>query len=627
MKPHTSILGINAWHGDAAAALFIDGELVAAAEEERFRRVKHWAGFPAEAARWCLAKAGLAPAQLDHVAINRDPAAHRAEKLLWVLCNRPSLSILADRLRNGTKVGSLRAELAVALAVSPGELAATFHTVEHHRAHLASAFFVSPFDRAAVLSIDGFGDFSSAMWGLGERNRIDVKGRVPFPHSLGLLYLALTQHLGFPSYGDEYKVMGLAAYGKPRFLTDLRRLVKLGKEGRFELESQYFRHGQGGVSMTWEGGEPSVERAFAAPLLELLGPARERGGPIEERHKDLAASAQALYEECFFHVLEHLQRSTGETHLALAGGCAMNSLANGRIGAATGFRDVWIQPAAGDAGGAVGAAAHVWCERLERPRPAPMVHAYLGPEATLLELDALVEYRRVELGSEGCHVAHARDEQELVARVAAALDEGQVVGWFQGAMEWGPRALGNRSILADPRRGDVQDLLNHKIKRRESFRPFAPAVLAEQQGEWFDSAAPVPFMGQVFGVRPERQRQVPAVVHADGTGRLQTVSKDTNPRFWALIKAFEDRTGVPMLVNTSFNENEPIVCRPEEALDCFLRTKMDMLVLDTLVFQRVTVPTHGARHAIDPDSVPAALPSSKTAQSAQEEARRRSADA
>lgn len=615
MKPHTSILGINAWHGDASAALVIDGQLVAAAEEERFRRRKHYAGFPSEAVRWCLRSAGLSPAQLDHVAINRDPSARRTQKLMWLLGNRPSLGVVADRLRNGNKVRSLRVELAAGLGISPGELGATFHNVEHHRAHLASAFLVSPFDRAAAVSVDGFGDFSSCMWGLGEGNRIETMGRVGFPHSLGLLYLALTQYLGFPNYGDEYKVMGLCAYGRPRYLADLRRLVSLGRKGSFELSPEYFLHTQGGVPMAWEDGEPKVERTFSPALVELLGEPREKGAELDQRHRDLAASAQALYEECFFHLLEAVAKRTGETRLTLAGGCAMNSLANGRIEAATPFREVWVQPAAGDAGGALGAAMHVWCETLERPRTFTMEHASFGPKASDAEIDALLEFRRPELGASGCRVSRAIDEQELCERVAAAIAEGQVVGWFQGAMEWGPRALGNRSILADPRRTDMQDVLNLKIKRRESFRPFAPSVLAERQAEWFECAAPVPFMGRVFPVRAEKQSLVPAVVHADGTGRLQTVTESANPRYYRLIRAFEARTGVPMLVNTSFNENEPIVCQPEEALDCFLRTKMDMLVLEDRVFERVPTTVGRTHVAMDPDAVPAALPKARVDES------------
>lgn len=605
MGRKTIVLGINAWHGDAAAALVIDGQLVAAAEEERFRRIKHWAGFPSEAARWCLAEAGVTAAQIDHVAINRDPKAQRVSKVLWALRARPSLGILADRLRNRARVGSLRTATAQALGVSPAELGASFHHIEHHLAHLASAYLVSPFERAAVVSVDGFGDFSSAQWALGEGRDLRVLGRVGFPHSLGLLYTALTQHLGFAHYGDEYKVMGLAAYGRPSFLPEMRRLVSLRADGGFALDNHYFRHARGGVAMTWEGGAPTLEDVFAPELCELLGPRRSPGEPIEQRHRDLAASAQALYEECFFHLLGRLAESTGEVRLAVAGGCGMNSLANGRIAEQTPFREVWVQPAAGDAGGALGAAYAVWNLVLGRPRSFEMHHAYWGPKASEAELEALFSGRAAELAEAGCRRIRPEDEDALVARVAEALADGKVVGWFQGRMEWGPRALGNRSILGDPRRADMQEILNLKIKRRESFRPFAPSVLAERQGEWFASDAPVPFMGQVFPILESQRERIPAVTHADGTGRLQTVTREANPRYWKLIRAFEERTGVPMVLNTSFNENEPVVCRPKEALECFLRTKMDVLVLGDVLLERLP---SGAAPGFDPDTVPAALP-------------------
>jgi carbamoyltransferase len=605
MGRKTIVLGINAWHGDAAAALLVDGELVAAAEEERFRRIKHWAGFPSEAARWCLAEAGVTAAQIDHVAINRDPKARRLAKAWWVLRARPSLGTLADRLRNRARLMSLRGATAQALGVSPAELGASFHPIEHHLAHLASAYLVSPFERAAVVSVDGFGDFSSAQWALGEGRDLRVLGRVGFPHSLGLLYTALTQHLGFAHYGDEYKVMGLAAYGRPSHLPEMRRLVRLRADGGFELDTHYFRHARGGVAMTWEGGAPTLEDVFSPALCELLGPRRGLGEPLEQHHRDLAASAQALYEECLFHLLGRLAERTGETRLAIAGGCGMNSLANGRIAQNTPFRDVWVQPAAGDSGGALGAAFAVWNLVLGRPRSFVMRHAYWGPRADSAELTALLEGRSGELAEAGCRRIVPESEDSLVERVAEALADGKVVGWFQGRMEWGPRALGNRSILGDPRRADMQEILNLKIKRRESFRPFAPSVLAERQGEWFESDQAVPFMGQVFPIRAHQQARIPAVTHADGTGRLQTVERDANPRYWKLIRAFEERTGVPMVLNTSFNENEPVVCRPKEALDCFLRTKMDLLVLGDVLLERLPV---GVSPGLDPDGVPAALP-------------------
>ncbi|MCS7269084.1 MAG: hypothetical protein NZ704_13610 [Geminicoccaceae bacterium] len=584
----TLILGLNAYHADSSACILRDGVLVAAAEEERFRRIKHWAGLPVEAVRYCLAEAGARLEDVDHVAINRDPKANVLRKVLFAFKQRPSLALVRDRLANAAKVGSPLDELARALEVPRGRLRARLHPVEHHLAHLASAFFVSPFEEAAVVSIDGFGDFLSAMWGTGRGNEIVVEGRVYFPHSLGLFYQAVTQYLGFWSYGDEYKVMGFAPYGRPTRMAEMERIVRLLPDGGYELGLDFFRHHAEGVEMTWRGGYPDVGRIFTPALEDLLGPARAKDEPLTERHADIAASAQAMYERALFHLLDVVQRTTGLDRLCLAGGCALNSVANGKLYRRTRFRRLYMPPAAGDAGGAIGAAYVVWHRELGRPRGFVMDRAGWGPGWSDAELARFVEERRAAIEGEGCRIAQAADDADLVARVAEAIAEGAVVGWFQGRMEWGPRALGHRSILADPRRPDMKDVLNLKIKRRESFRPFAPAILRERVAEWFEEEDDVPFMMQVFQVRPERRARVPATTHVDGSGRLQTVTRAANPRYYDLIAAFERRTGVPMVLNTSFNENEPIVCRPEEALDCFLRTKMDLLVLGRTIVARAS---------------------------------------
>lgn len=581
-----NILGINAYHADSSACLVRGGVLVAAAEEERFRRVKHWAGFPTEAVRYCLESQGLFASDIDHVAVNRDPSANRLNKALFVLKNHPDLSAIRDRLRNAAKVGDVRAPLAAALGVPVNKLKAKFHSIEHHRAHLASAFYVSGFDEAAAVSVDGFGDFVSTQWGIGRKNRISVKDEVRFPHSLGLYYLAMTQYLGFPNYGDEYKVMGLSAYGKPE-LTDLvGRLVKLKPDGRFELDLRYFSHHSEGVSMVWESGSPVIGRVFTDELVRLLGPARAPDEAIDERHKALAASMQAVYERAFFHLLRHVHRKTRQTALCLAGGCAQNSVANGKLFSETGFKRFYGQAAAGDAGGAIGAAFELWHGKFRKKRDFKMEHAYWGPSFTEADITAVLRAREADLKRAGAHSAVINDDSLLCERAAAAVAAGRVVGWFQGRMEWGPRALGNRSIIGDPRRADMKDILNKKIKRRESFRPFAPSVLREKTGEWFETDADVPFMMQVFQIRPEKRDAVPAVTHVNGSGRLQTVAREENQLYHRLIRAFDKQTGVPMVLNTSFNENEPIVCRPEEALDCFLRTNMDVLVLGRTFIER-----------------------------------------
>ena len=585
------VLGLNAWHGDAAACLLVNGEVVAAVEEERLRRIKHWAGLPSEAVQWCLDTAGIELSRIDHVAINRNPHARLAHKLIHAMRRRVKLSQITDRLNNARRVGGVIEELELALKAPAGTLRAKLHQIEHHRAHLASAFFPSPFESAAIASIDGFGDFSSAAWGAGADGELLELGRVGFPHSLGVFYLALTQYLGFWKYGDEYKVMGLAACGEPKQAQALSALVQQRGDGGFRLDLRFFLHTDGGVAMSWDGGEPTVGRVYSDELIQLLGPARKPDEPLRQRHKDLAASVQAVYEQALFSMLRELSLRTSETRLCLAGGCAMNSLANGKILDNTPFREAWIQAAAGDAGGAMGAALAVWRQELGQHKTWTLGHAYLGPRYTQAQIDAAVVSCSEELEQSGAGQGELLSEAELLDRVARHLANGHVVGWFQGAMEWGPRALGARSILGDPRRTDMQDLLNLKIKRREPFRPFAASVLAERQHEWFECEAPVHFMGSVFGIKLGAQERIPAVCHADGTSRLQSVTAEANPRYHALISAFADRTDVPMLLNTSFNENEPIVNTPEQALSCFLRTELDVLVLGDRILERIPVDT------------------------------------
>lgn len=580
------ILGLNAFHGDSSACLIANGRLIAAAEEERFRRVKHWAGLPIEAIRYCLEAGGVTLADVDHIAINRDPGSNAIRKALYTFAKRPNFKAVLDRLNNAAKVNNVRDQIALSLGESPDTIRAKLENVEHHLAHLSSAFFVSPFDEAAVVSVDGFGDFASTMWGVGSGNKINIKDRTYFPHSLGLFYLAITQYLGFPNYGDEYKVMGLAPYGRPSELNKMRKIVRLLPEGRFELNLDYFVHHSEGVSMVWENGEPIIGKVFSSRLEELFGPARDKNQPLDQMHWDIAASAQAMYEEAFLHILNHVQKTTALTTLALAGGCAMNSVANGKILEATKFKEIYVQSAAGDAGGAIGAVFAIWNQKLGQPRVFEMKHAYWGPEFSNEYVAALLQRRGCELSEQFCDITYLPNEDLLCRRTAKAIAEGKVIGWFQGRMEWGPRALGNRSILGDPRRADMKDILNLKIKRRESFRPFAPSILRECVIDWFETDYDVPFMLQVFQIKEARRKKIPAVTHVNGSGRLQTVTEEQNSRYYRLIKTFGELTGVPILLNTSFNENEPVVCRPEEALNCFLRTKMDVLVIGDYFIER-----------------------------------------
>jgi carbamoyltransferase len=582
----TYILGINAFHGDSSACLVKDGELIAAVEEERFRRIKHWAGFPSEAIAYCLDAGGITAGQLDHVAVNRNPRANLGRKIRYALLHA-SFGQVASRLQNRRQwagIGALMEE-----AFPGSHLAGRVREVNHHYAHLASAFHVSPFRDAVALSIDGFGDFASTAWGSGHDRALKLDGQVFFPHSLGIFYQALTQYLGFANYGDEYKVMGLAAYGAPRFLNEMRQIVSLQPDGTFKLNLRYFRHHQENVPYEWSGGSPSMGTIYRPELEELLGPARGREDAIGERHRDIARSLQAMYEEALFHLLNRLYEKYRLPSLALAGGCGFNSVANGRIRKNTPFREVYVQAAAGDAGGAIGAAFAVWHEVSGADSRFHMAHAYWGPSFGPDALGDLLQRNTEEIVAKGCRIDRVADEAALCRRTAEAIADGKVVGWFQGRMEWGPRALGHRSICCDPRRSDMKDLLNRKIKRRESFRPFAPSILREAVADWFEDDDDVPFMTKVLQIKADKRSLIPAVCLVDGSGRLQTVDSEGSPLYHRLIEAFEKLTGIPMILNTSFNENEPVVCRPAEALDCFLRTKMDVLVLGDFVIERVSV--------------------------------------
>jgi len=579
----TYVLGVNAYHGDSSACLVKDGVLVAAAEEERFRRLKHWAGFPSEAIKYCLSEERINLSDVGHVAINQDGKANLWKKIGFTLAKRPDLAMVLDRLKNKQERSNVRDELAK--VITTGEFQGEVHNVEHHMAHLSSGFHVSPFDEAVVVSVDGFGDFASAAWGFGQGVDIIIDNKVYFPHSLGIFYQAMTQWLGFPHYGDEYKVMGLAPYGEPKFMVEMRKIVQLQGDGGYKLNLDYFRHHNEKVEYEWENGEPKVGVLFSDALVDLLGTVRQKSEELTQRHKDIARSVQMMYEEAFFHLLNVLSKRHGSDNLCLAGGCAMNSVANGKVYKNTPFRNVYIQSAAGDAGGAIGAAYAVW-HKLGSKREFVMDHAYWGPRYQDEDYRVLLDAHSDAIRDQGCVVLRIDDEMELCKRTASAISDGKVIGWFQGRMEWGPRALGNRSILGDPRRGDMKDILNLKIKRRESFRPFAPSILREHVTEWFEQDDDVPFMMQVYPIREDKRSMIPAVTHVDGSGRLQTVSKETNPRYWRLIDTFRELTGVPIVLNTSFNENEPVVCQPAEALDCFLRTKMDVLVLGDWYIQR-----------------------------------------
>lgn len=571
-------LGLNAYHGDSSACIYHFNELIVATEEERIRRIKHWAGLPTEAVKFCLDEAGITLAEVDVIAISRDPRAKLGAKAWYALRKGVKWSSILDRAKNSLNVGAFKKDLAEAFGYAEADLKARVVYAEHHRSHMASAYFVAPFEEAAILSIDGMGDFSSTMRGRSRNGKIEVIDSVSYPHSLGIFYTAFTQLLGFPHYGDEYKVMGLAPYGQPTELDKVAQTIHLKANGLFELDPRFFRHFKEGVKMDWEGGSPHVDTLYTPAMEELFGPVRGKDEPLSDEHRNLATSVQRMAEKVIFHLAEGLYKKTGLKNLCLAGGVAQNSVANGKLVANTSFEKLFVPPAGHDAGTSIGAALYALHQVGDQVR-APFRHqAYTGAQFSNEAIEAYLQSRGIGY--------QRYSDDELFPVVVEALMQGAVIGWFQGRAEFGPRALGNRSIIVDPSRADAKDLLNSKIKRRESFRPFAPSILKEAVEEYFEQADDVPFMEKVFLIRPEKRAIIPAVTHVDGTGRLQTVAAQDNPRYHRLIAAFAEKSGVPILLNTSFNENEPIVNTPEHALECFLRTQMDMLVLENVVICR-----------------------------------------
>ena len=575
------IIGINAYHADSAAAIFVNGKMIAAIEEERFRRIKHWAGFPKLSIEFCLKEAGVGYEDVDYFAIGRDSKAKFWKKILFLVKNPGgSIGVLKDRLQNSRKVSSIEKELADISGLAEQTFADKVQQVEHHRSHLASAFFASPFDKAACVSIDGSGDFSTTMIGVGTGSHIDVIDSVDFPHSLGIFYTAFTQLMGYPHYGDEYKVMGMAPYGQPLYLDKLGKIIELTANGLFQLNLKYFRSATQGVITYGDGNVPVVAPMYDRLIIKEFGIPRKKEEPLLQYHHDLAASVQRMTEKVIFHILNHLQKKTGLYNLCLAGGVAQNSVANGKITSNTGFKNVYIPSAGHDAGIAMGAALFTQHHLLKKERQPAIMSAYTGSSFTNENIIELLKGQNIAFNN--------YEDEELFSKVTDCIINGGVVGWFNGRAEFGPRALGGRSILADPRRNDAKEILNLKIKRRESFRPFAPSILKEYVKDYFELDEEVPFMEKVFAIKKEKQIEIPAVTHVDGTGRLQTVDKNISPRYYALIEAFRKKTGVPILLNTSFNENEPIVNLPVEALNCYLRTNMDILVMENILISRTT---------------------------------------
>ena len=574
------ILGINAFHADSAACLLVDGILLGAVAEERLGdREKHSSAFPANAMRRLLSDAGLTLRDVTHVAMARNPKANYAAKMAYV-ASRPMKAVGAviEHFHRNHQTESTLEQLSEVCGEDPAKVRFETVGVEHHLAHIASAYYLSPFEElTAGFSYDASGDFASMMAARCEGNRIEVLDRVTLPDSLGFFYTALCQFIGFDEFGEEYKVMGLAPYGEDRYSELMRKLVRLDDEHWYRLDRSCFGMHKGGESGTTNDQRRIVMgRLYSDHLCKMLGQPRDRKDPLTQREKDIARSTQVRFEEAAVHCLNRLHARVSTQRLAMAGGCALNGVANARILRETSFSDHYLQAAASDDGTCLGAAYYCWHQVLGRKERFHMKHAFWGPEYPDDHLRKVAE-------SSGLIVRQCADNAELVEVAAELIANGMVMGWYQGRSEWGPRALGNRSILANPAIATMKETINAKIKRRESFRPFAPSVLKEEVATYFEQTVDSPFMMHVVKFRQEWRGRLPAVTHVDGTGRLQSVDRDNNPLYYELINAFRNKTGIGMVLNTSFNENEPIVDTPEQALRCFQRTDMDALCLGRYV--------------------------------------------
>ena len=581
------ILGLNIYHGDAAACIFKDGHLMVAAEEERFTRVKHSAGFPIAAVNFCLESLDIGLDQVDFIAVNRNPKLRILSKLLYFFKNKFKIKNFVQLFYNFKKITSLSSDIAQRLNVDAQSLKNKILFFDHHLCHAASSVFASGFESTNYATIDGFGDFVSTTIGEFKNDKFFKLNEVQFPHSLGIFYTAITQFLGFENYGDEYKVMGLASYGKPIYFDDLLKVVNIDKN-LFKLNLRYFKHHTDGIETSWLDSNPNIANIYKDNLSNLLGNVRKKNEEILQVHKDIAASAQAVYEFILFDILNKLYTRSKNNNLCLSGGCAMNSVANGKIINNTPYKKIYINYSPSDSGGAIGSAILALKKLNKLVNVDSINNPYLGNSYSNQQIKNIIDdYKKkfIEKKIKTQFFAN-EDSNKLLQFVAKEIANKKIIGLFTGRMEFGSRALGNRSIIADPRDSEIRNILNLKIKRRESFRPFAPSILQEFTKDWFELDDEVPFMSKVYKVKKDKQHLIPAVVHVDGTGRLQSVDGKYNKNYYNLIKEFYNLTKIPVLLNTSFNENEPIVRNPEQAIECFLRTDMDLLVLENHVLSR-----------------------------------------
>ena len=573
------VLGLNFLHSDTSACIFKNGELIAAAEEERFTRIKHTSDFPVNAVNFCLNEANIDISDLDVITLNSNPLSAIEKKIFYTLKNLKAYILAFKSLTNIKKKISIK-NLIKENFGNQKKFQGKIRYIDHHISHIASSSCFSGFDESVNLSIDGFGDFASAAWGTFSNNKISIDNKIYFPHSMGIFYQSITQFLGFKNYGDEYKVMGLSSYGKPVYEAELSKLLFNTKKG-YELNLKYFVHQDKKIIKDDQSGQINYIDLYSNSLFELIGKDRKKDEKITQRHMDIAKSAQVVYEKTLFTLLNILYEKYKIKNLTLSGGCAMNSVANGKILKKTSFDKIYISPNPGDAGGSVGSALQFLLKNKSKIEKN-INYAYLGKNYDDEIIQREIENKNLK---KNFHVEKLSNEN-LLNFVTEQLCLSKVVGWFQGKMEWGARALGNRSILADARNPKIKDIINSKIKRRESFRPFAPAILREFTDDWFEINKDVPYMSEVYKILEKHIKKLPGITHVDGTGRLQTVSELNNLKFYNLINTFYKKTKIPLILNTSFNENEPIVCRPDEAINCFLRTNMDCLILEDFLLKR-----------------------------------------
>jgi len=571
-------LGLNFLHSDSSACLFRNNVLIAASEEERFIRVKHTSNFPVNSIKYCLQQANINISDIDLVTINTNPFSGIIKKIFFVISHLSAIKIAVLSLINTRKKITLSKFLS--RIDSKDQFRGKIKFVDHHEAHIASSLLFSKFSECVNLSIDGFGDFASSAYGIYKNNKLEIDNKVSFPHSMGIFYQALTQFLGFKSYGDEYKLMGLSSYGNPKYVNEISKIILKTKKG-FELNLKYFVHHKKKIFYTNDKGQFIYKNLYSNKLIDLLGDDRKKNEEISQRHLDLAKSTQVVYEEILFHIINIIYKKYELDKLTISGGCAMNSLANGKIVKNTKFNKIYVSPNPGDAGGSIGSAAIVLKKKYKEQLKVDN-YSYLGPEFNNNEILKIINQKELSQKFK----INFYEYNELCPFIAKKISEEKIVGWFQGRTEWGPRALGNRSILADPRNPKIKEIINKKIKRRENFRPFAPSILKDQVKNWFEEDCDVPYMSEVKMIKKEKRDFIPGVTHIDGSGRLQTITQDQNLSYYNLIKEFYKITSVPIILNTSFNENEPIVNSPAEAIDCYVRTNMDILVIGNWVVQR-----------------------------------------